>query len=248
MPALAGLLTAASLAVLTSGSPLKASDHKVTVVELFTSQGCSSCPPADKLLGELVKRKDVVALTFPVDYWDYLGWKDTLASPSNSLRQRIYAKQRGDRQVYTPQMVINGAAHVIGSRRFDVDGAIRRHADDPRQMPVKVALKVTKSTIAVSTEPVKDGVSQKPAVLWLILFKKQVKVPIRRGENSGRTITYYNVVRQMTPIGQWDGKALKVTLPKAELMQGGYDGCAALLQVKGGGPILGVAYMDDWKM
>ena len=133
-----------------SASPVWAAGERLTLVELFTSQGCSSCPPADKLLGELVKRKDVIALTFPVDYWDYLGWKDTLASPANSKRQRAYAKMRGDRQVYTPQMVINGHTHVIGNRSDHVEKAIASLAGKAGQLPIKVNLTASKSTITVA--------------------------------------------------------------------------------------------------
>ena len=113
-----------------------APDAPRVVIEMFTSQGCSSCPPADALLGELAKRRDVVAISLPVDYWDYLGWKDTLADKSFSDRQKLYGKSRGDRQVYTPQAVINGAAHAVGSDRIAIDSAIR--VAQPLSVPVKL--------------------------------------------------------------------------------------------------------------
>lgn len=219
-----------------------------TFVELFTSQGCSSCPPADKILGELTGRKDVIALTFPVDYWDYLGWKDTLASSANTKRQYAYAKARRDRQVYTPQMVLNGRHHVIGNRRAQVFGKIRELSRAKNTAYVQVKIKSRKDTITVTTGAPPSKIANKKATLWLIMFNKKVTIPIKHGENSGRTISYYNVVRQMLPLGKWTGKSMKVTLPKAELIAQGYDGCIALLQVNNSGPVLGVAALNDWQI
>lgn len=245
---IASLCLGLAIAVGQLSGPSMAAGKSPTVVELFTSQGCSSCPPADAFLGDLVKRKDVIALTFPVDYWDYLGWKDTLASPSNTKRQRAYAKARGDRQVYTPQMVINGRYHAIGSYRTQVEGKITQVSRDPQQLPVQVSLTSDKDTITVDARDPGGTAAGKRATLWLILTRKKATVSIKRGENTGRKITYYNVVRQMLPIGQWTGGKLNVKLPKSELIAQGYDGCTALLQVNRGGPILGVAHIDNWKM
>lgn len=219
-----------------------------TFVELFTSQGCSSCPPADKILGELTKRKDVIALTFPVDYWDYLGWKDTLASSANTKRQYAYARARRDRQVYTPQIVLNGSHHVVGNRRTRVFGKISELSQAKNIAHVQVKIKSLKDTITVTTGAPPPKLTNKQATLWLIMFKKKVTIPIKRGENSGRTITYYNVVRQMLPLGKWTKKPMKVTLPKAELIAQGYDGCIALLQVNNSGPVLGVAALNNWQI
>src|SRR4051794_5128855 len=121
------------------------------VVELFTSQGCSSCPAADKLLGELVQDPTIVAMSVPIDYWDYLGWKDTLASPAHTARQRAYAKIRGDRQVYTPQVVVNGTLHVLGSDKAAIERAIAtsRRNPAPMSVPVTVAAAGDKLTITV---------------------------------------------------------------------------------------------------
>lgn len=216
------------------------------VVELFTSQGCSSCPPADAFLGELMQRDDVIALTLPVDYWDYLGWKDTFASPAYSKRQRDYARQRGDRQVYTPQMVVNGRQHVVGSRRSAVMRVIAQENRRPARDHVTVKLMTGKKSIMVSTGDYAGTGEAPEATIWLLLSTRRETVAVRRGENRGRDLSYYNVVRQMMPIGTWHGKAKEVELPKAELMEG-YDGCTAILQVDGAGAILGAAHLASAK-
>src|SRR6202521_1484024 len=120
------------------------------VVELFTSQGCSSCPPADKVIGELAKDPSVIALSMPIDYWDYLGWKDTLADARFSARQKAYSKMRGDREVYTPQVVVNGSAHVIGSDRAGIESAIAKKADGVMSVPVSMTLSGKQINISVA--------------------------------------------------------------------------------------------------
>src|ERR1700742_4940255 len=120
------------------------------VVELFTSQGCSSCPPADKIIGDLAKDPNVIALSMPIDYWDYLGWKDTLADSRFSARQKAYSHMRGDRDVYTPQAVINGSAHVIGSDRASIEGAIKDTEKSAGVMSVPVTLTLSGKQINVS--------------------------------------------------------------------------------------------------
>jgi len=229
-------LTIAILAVL----PARAGEP-VTVVELFTSQGCSSCPPADRFLGELATRDDVVALTLPVDYWDYLGWKDTLASPAYTQRQHAYARNRGDRKVYTPQMVFNGRTHAVGSHGASVYAEIAAQAESEAR--VAVDLMVDEDTIMVKAGALPAGMEGQEATLWLFLTSKAETVAIGRGENTGATVTYHNVVRMMMPIGSWDGSAIEVALPRSDLMRG-YDGCAAILQVDGAGPILGASFLD----
>jgi hypothetical protein len=213
-----------------------------TVLELFTSQGCSSCPPADKLLGEYAKRDDVLALTFNVDYWDYLGWKDTLGSPEHSERQRSYATARGDRQVYTPQVVVNGVEHVVGSNRSAVEAAIKR--DGP--LPVSITLVEKDDAITVRVE--KNGTRIDHAALWLAIYRGEVTVPIERGENTGKTITYSNVVRKLRPIAMWDGDDMSVDLPKSEITKARTKRCAVILQAETDsgqpGRILGVATID----
>src|ERR1700753_3538712 len=129
--------------------PAHATDPRA-VVELFTSQGCSSCPPADKLIGELAKDPSIIALSMPIDYWDYLGWKDTLADSRFSARQKAYSHMRGDRDVYTPQAVINGEAHVIGSDRAGIEGAIDETEKTSGVMSVPVSMSGTGKQTDVS--------------------------------------------------------------------------------------------------
>lgn len=212
-----------------------------SVIELFTSQGCSSCPPADALLVELAKRDDMVALTLPVDYWDYLGWKDTLASPVHSARQRAYAKQRVDNQVYTPQAVIDGMTHVVGANRADIEQAMvqTRRKLAERRVPLDVSLDGDTFVIKVGAAP--EGGKAEAAVVWLALLKSSVLVTIERGENAGRKITYANVVRDLMPVGKWNGEAMTIKLPAYKLVRDDADACAVLLQSDLAGPILAAA-------
>ena len=172
-------------------------------LELFTSQGCSSCPPADKLLGELSGDPSVVAVSVPIDYWDYLGWKDTLASPGDSARQRAYARLRGDRQVYTPQIVVNGAMHVLGSDRAAIERAITQTDRNAAVMSLPVLLSVGGSNLNVKIGAVERA--RAGGEVWLCPLAKSVPVEIGRGENHGRTITYHNVVRRWVKLGEWTG-------------------------------------------
>ncbi len=216
----------------------------LTVLELFTSQGCSSCPPADALMGEYARKPKMIALTYAVDYWDYLGWKDTLAKPAHARRQQAYAVKRSDREVYTPQMVINGMSHAVGSRKQQINTRIKSTEKklSTIHVPVKVSETVDTLTITIGDAPI--ALQNKDATLWLVLYQSVVDVTIVRGENRGRKITYYNVVREMTPAGMWHGKMITIDLPKSGLMQAGYDGFALLLQQETGGPILGATRHD----
>ncbi len=206
-----------------------------TVVELFTSQGCSSCPPADAYMGELVKRPDIVALTLNVDYWDYLGWRDTLGSAEYSRRQRDYAAYRGDGQVYTPQMVIDGRHHVVGSRRGAVEQAIR--AVNHRNIPVSMKEADGQVIVDIGARPADYPAVE--ATVWVAMVVPEISVEIARGENTGRKISYFNVTRKLMPAGMWKGEAVRMALPKKDLFVDGATGCAALLQADGAGPILG---------
>ncbi|MDQ0325660.1 hypothetical protein J2R99_001509 [Rhodopseudomonas julia] len=206
------------------------------VIELFTSQGCSACPPADAFLNELSSRDDVVILSLPVDYWDYLGWKDTLAQPENTARQRAYAAVRGDGKVYTPQMVVNGHGHYVGSNRHKITSLLAT-----AHLPVSVSLSRTHKRLNVDIgagTPPQDGM----VTVRLVTFLKKAEVPIRSGANHGRTLTYRNVVLDNEPIGMWDGKAMQLVLPTDAVMEGPGRGCAIILQIesdKGPGRILG---------
>jgi hypothetical protein len=214
------------------------------VVELFTSQGCSSCPPADKIIGDLAKDPSIIALSMPIDYWDYLGWKDTLADSRFSARQRAYSHMRGDRDVYTPQAVINGSAHVVGSDRAGIEGAISDTKKAEGVMSVPVSMTITGKQINVSV-----AASQDPAVtrgeVWICSVSKAVPIAIERGENRGREITYHNVVRNLLKVGDWTGIPANWTVPLENISREGVD--AAAVYVQDGnrdkpGLMLGAAY------
>src|ERR1700752_3245919 len=152
------------------------------VVELFTSQGCSSCPPADKIIGELAKDPNVIALSMPIDYWDYLGWKDTLADSRFSARQKAYSHVRGDRNLYTPQMIVNGSAQVIGSDRAAIDGAINNTSKAEGVMSVPVTMTLSGKQLNVSVEASKAPTTGRGEV-WICSVSKAVPISIGRGEN-----------------------------------------------------------------
>lgn len=214
------------------------------VVELFTSQGCSSCPPADKVIGDLAKDPSIIALSMPIDYWDYLGWKDTLADSRFSARQRAYSRMRGDREVYTPQVVVNGAVHVIGSDRSGIENAIDKTDTGTGVMSVPVTMSLAGKQINVSVAE-----SKEPAIshgeVWICSIAKSVPIEISRGENRGQQITYHNVVRNLLKVGDWNGHPESWTVPLENLSRDGVDG--AVVYVQGGsrekpGPMLGAAY------
>jgi len=215
------------------------------VVELFTSQGCSSCPPADKLLGELAKDPSVIALSMPIDYWDYLGWKDTLADARFSARQKAYSQMRGDRDVYTPQVVVNGSVHVIGSDRAGIESAIgaTKKADGVMSVPVTMTLAGKQITVSVAASS--KGPAAMHGEVWIGSISQAVPISISRGENSGRELTYYNVVRNLLKVGDWNGSPGNWTVPLENISREGVD--AAVVYVQDGnrdkpGPMLGAAY------
>jgi hypothetical protein len=185
------------------------------VVELFTSQGCSSCPPADQVLGELALDPTVVALSLPIDYWDYLGWKDTLAKPRHSARQRAYAQARGDREVYTPQAVVNGTVHVLGSDKAAIERAMAqtRHAGGTLSLPVTIAHHGDKLDVTIEPGKVPGPAGE----IWMCPVARSVPVEIGRGENHGRTLAYHNVVRRWIKLGDWTGAARDFSVPVADL-------------------------------
>jgi len=199
-----------------SMTPLPASAGEPrAVIELFASQGCSSCPAADKLLGELSRDPSLVTLSLPVDYWDYLGWKDTLALHGHTNRERAYADTRGDREVYTPQVVVNGIVHVLGSDKAAIEQAIEqtRQSAAPLTLPVTIAVADGKVSVTISAA---NG-EQRSAEVWLCPITGQAQVAIERGENRGHTLAYTNVVRRWVKLGDWSGKAETFSLPMAEL-------------------------------
>jgi len=199
----------------------------VVVVELFTSQGCSSCPPADAFLHELAKREDVIALSLHVDYWDYLGWKDAFAQNIFTKRQQTYAKVGHRRSVYTPQMIIQGQEHVVGNHPMDVTDIIAKFQKRSQAVTLKASRNGGKLRIAAqSRRPIKG-----PLVVHVVDYSPSAKTEIRRGENAGKTISYVNVARVWTVAGQWNGAApldMKVRAGKSKhtivIVQSGTNG------------------------
>lgn len=197
------------------------------VLELFTSQGCSSCPAADALFVELAKDPGLIALTLPVTYWDYLGWKDTLAQDAFTKRQKLYAKTRGDGQIYTPQAVVNGTVHMVGSDKANIEKAIKDQA--ATALPVTVSLDEEAGTLRIQLTPAAGG-SDKPGGVWIVPISRLVMVPIERGENKGRSASYANVVRGMVRVGDWAGTQTTVQAPIASTKAEGADGYVVLVQ------------------
>lgn len=194
------------------------------VIELFTSQGCSSCPPADRLFAKLARDPDVITLSLPVDYWDRLGWKDTFAKHAFTERQAAYASVRGDGQVYTPQAVVNGTVHAVGSQRSAIDAAV---AEAAASLVVPLSVERAAGDIVVSVGAAESGgASQGTVVVLPFLYSRDVA--IGRGENARHKVTYTNIVRDIEPIADWTGKPITRTLPLARYKA--YDGVVVLLQ------------------
>jgi hypothetical protein len=198
------------------------------VVELFTSQGCSSCPPADKLLSQFVSDPSLIPISLPIDYWDYLGWKDTLADPRNSARQRAYSHVRGDREVYTPQVVVNGSVHALGSDKDAIEAAITLSHKNGMTLALPVTVKVADGHVLVSVPAGGEGHSL--AEVWICGLVKAATVAIGRGENRGKTITYTNVARHWVKLGAWTGKSETWSVPIHDLGDQGIDEAAVMVQ------------------
>jgi hypothetical protein len=213
--------------VCTSASITAAGADPRAVIELFTSQGCSSCPPADQLLGQLAADPSFVALSLPIDYWDYLGWRDTLADPRNTARQRGYSHARGDREVYTPQVVVNGSLHALGSDRDAIEHAIALSRNGGTTLSLPVMVSVVDGQVRVS---VPDGEARPAADVWLCGVAHAVTVAIGRGENRGKVITYHNVARRWVKLGTWAGKGEVFTVPLRELAGDSVDEAAVMIQ------------------
>ena len=213
-------------------TPSFAQDNKV-VVELYTSQGCSSCPPADALLAEMIGRDDVIALALHVDYWDYLGWKDNFGSPAFTTRQHGYAQAAQAATVYTPQMIIGGVNHVIGSKTMEV----MDHIAAQRAAPDLVSIQAQRvgNQIQIQAQPKATGLGN--LVVQIVRYKPEETVAIRRGENAGKSISYVNIVKSVKVIGRWDGVSpLNATTPVT-----GDDPAVVIIQRDQFGAILAAA-------
>ena len=237
-------LIAAALGLATLAASLQATQAQTirpkAVVELFTSQGCASCPPADALLTSLAEEGDVIALAYHVDYWDYVGWQDTFGSEDYSDRQRAYAKSWGSSRIYTPQMVVNGRKAVVGSKRNEVHSAL-----DTASMPLDVELTNQGDMLRISIEP---DASLDDAVVWLVTYLDRADVAIDTGENAGKSMVYTQVVTGRQMLGMWEGQSgAHLKLPLGELLNDGNSGFAVLVQQEADGlpgPILGAAAFE----
>ncbi len=229
--------TLASLIWIIGAAPAVAQSTNPVVVELFTSQGCSSCPPADKLMHELAARDGVIALALHVDYWDYIGWKDQFADPAHTERQKAYAVAAGRRSVYTPQMIVNGTDSVVGARAMELADLIVAHA----AKPVRVAVDLNRlgDELRIRAER-RNGEPQAAMIVQMARFTPERTIDITRGENAGRTLTYVNVVSDLEIVAEWTGaQPLDLRLPVT-----GEAPVAVLVQYEDFGPILGAAKLD----
>ena len=210
------------------------------VVELFTSQGCASCPPADALLTSLAEEGDVVALAYHVDYWDYVGWEDTFGSEDFSDRQRAYAESWGSSRIYTPQMVVNGAKGVIGSRRGEVHEAL-----DGASLPLAVDISRDGDMLKIAIPP---NTSLDNAVVWMVTYLDRADVTIDKGDNAGKAMVYTQVVTNRQVLGMWEGATgANLKLPIPEVLSDDSTGIAVIVQQERDGlpgPILGAAAFE----
>lgn len=233
-----------AIAALAGSSRAEEGDKPLGVVELFTSQGCNSCPPADELFGELAARQDIVALAYHVDYWDYLGWRDTLSRKENTERQYDYMRAFRSRSVYTPQAVVNGRAHVNGANRGAVGGTLAALEKAGEGMRVRIKVSRDGDGVMIDAGDAVAGSSANAHVV-IVFFDPPQTVTIAHGENDGRKLTYWNAVSDIQTAGMWHGKAQRYELPISEISK--KAGCAVLLQSVGKdglpGPILGAAFI-----
>lgn len=227
-----GLVGAAVLGAV----PAWAEGTAKVVVELYTSQGCSSCPPADAFLGELAKDPDVIALALHVDYWDYIGWTDQFASPQFTERQKAYARAEGHRTIYTPQIIVGGVERIEGADAARVAEDVARH----KQTVPAVALQVARQgkDVVIKADPSAGAVF--PLKVQLVRYRPQETVAIEYGENAGQVVDYHNIVTEWTVLGLWTGQApLDLTVPAPE-----GDPLVVILQGEGPGPIAAAAEVE----
>ncbi|MFD0981367.1 DUF1223 domain-containing protein [Tropicimonas aquimaris] len=223
---------AAGLPIVCLSGPARADENRV-VIELFTSQGCSSCPPADELLERLAERDDVLPLALHVDYWDYIGWADSFARPEHTRRQKAYAKIAGSRSIYTPQMIIGGVEQIVGTRPMEVADAVMRHVQQEPAIDLDVERDGDTVRIMSDTPVTAKG----PLLVQLVRYMPHQVVEIGRGENAGRTLTYTNIVTEWSILAEWTGSEpldLSAEVP-------GPDAVAVIVQKAGNGRILAAA-------
>lgn len=250
--AFAGLFPTALLAggAAPAGEAAAALPTPTAVIELFTSQGCANCPPADALLDRLAAEPGVIALSLPIDYWNYLGWPDTRATPQNSARQMAYAAARGDRDVFTPQVVINGRHALLGTDEDEIrrEAKLAAAAGEGPVVPVSAARNgdILEVRVGAAGPELADQPLPAQATIWVAAVEPNVAVNVERGENAGRKIVYRNVVRHMQAVGIWRGEPMAVDLPLSSVDETGRQCIVVLLQADQNdnpGPILGAAFL-----
>ncbi|HTN62394.1 MAG TPA: DUF1223 domain-containing protein [Devosia sp.] len=235
---LCGLAAVLVLAAPAGAETLRA--HPKAVVELFTSQGCAQCPPADALLSSLAGDDTIIALAYHVDYWDYVGWPDTFGNADNSNLQRSYAKGWNSSRIYTPQMVINGTKDVIGSRRNEVQSALNAAV-----LSLPVELTTTSRMLKISVPP---RAGDRDAVVWLVTYRDRAEVDIDSGENAGKSMVYTQVVTKRQLLGMWEATTgAQLKLPLDEVLDENSTGVAVLVQQDDNGlpgRIIGAAALE----
>lgn len=234
LPRRQALLGATGLVASSAFAPAHAAVEGPWAIELFTSQGCSSCPPADKMLGRLAQRSDIVALSFHITYWDYIGWKDPFASAAATERQRAYAQSLNQRYVYTPEMVFDGQAHETGTRAGDVDRMIARMRDRKTPRATPRLQRAADGSLTIALEALTVG---RPADIVLAVYDRHHRTPVPRGENTGSTLENFNVVRRLEKVATWDGQATRFSVAADRFAPG--QAAAVLVQAAGHGAILG---------
>ena len=243
-----------ALAVLAGAAGARAGVARPVLVELYTSQSCSSCPPADALLAKLTARKGLIAMSLPITYWDMLGWKDTLASDANTQRQKAYAAAMGRGGVYTPQIIVDGVTDVVGSRADKVEAAIKAAElarDEAAETPAKSAAWSVGVDLSRTPQNLHVAIAGAPATargkseatIWVFRLRSSATVHIAAGENKGRTMTYRNVVNDIQDVGQWNGRAVALDLPHAGAKVPPHDGVVVVVQQGGYGRVIGAAYL-----
>jgi hypothetical protein len=211
------------------------------VVELFTSQGCSDCPAADRIVAELAKRKDVLALSLPITYWDMLGWKDTFATEANTYRQKSYARTMHRSGIYTPQIVVDGKVDVVGNQRDRVMAAIaNRHSEIAAEQPVNLTLNIASGRVEITIPAAPRGTQKPLGTIWVMRTLSSATVNVQQGENRNHQLSYANLVRELHRAGEWTGEPMKIDVPIAT-GKSRHDGLAVVLQSHDYGEVLAAA-------
>jgi hypothetical protein len=211
------------------------------VIELFTSQGCSDCPAADRIVAELAKRRDVLALSLPITYWDMLGWKDTFATEANTYRQKSYAKTMNRSGIYTPQVVVDGKIDVVGNQRDRVMAAItNRQTQIANESPINLTLGIASGRVEIAI-PASARAKEKPlATIWVMRTLSNASVNVQQGENKNHQLAYANLVRELHRAGEWTGEAMKIDVP-ITTGKSKHDGVAVVLQSHDYGEVIAAA-------